>query len=82
MKTKSINVNIVLLIVIAVLLMVNFIMTSVLLSRPATQTQCSSRQKSLPCESIPIKLALDNSDCANKLLEAMNVTNVKILPKN
>ena len=34
-------------------------------------------KKSLPCESVPIRWAVTNYACANSLLLAMNVTNVK-----
>ena len=71
-----------LLMVAGVLLVINVILTSVLLSRPVGQVKCPVKSKSLPCEAMPIKFALDNPDCANKLLRAMNITNVKILPKN
>jgi len=71
-----------LLMVAGILLVVNIILTSLVLSRPVEQIKCPVKSKSLPCEAMPIKFALDNPDCANKLLEAMNVTNVKILPKN
>ena len=73
MKTKS---NIILLIVVAVFLTVNLVMMSMLLSRPISQ--CPVKLKSLPCEAMPIKFALDYPDCANKLLMAMNITNVKV----
>jgi hypothetical protein len=33
--------------------------------------------KSLPCESVPLRWAVDNYGCANSLLLSMNVTNVK-----
>jgi hypothetical protein len=36
--------------------------------------------KSLPCESVPLRWAVDNYGCANSLLLAMNVTNVKFNP--
>jgi hypothetical protein len=34
-------------------------------------------KKSLPCESVPISWAVSHYECANSLLWAMNVTNVK-----
>ena len=71
-----------LLMVAGILLVVNMILTSLVLSRPVGQVLCPAKSKSLPCEAMPIKFALNNPGCANKLLEAMNVTNVKILPKN
>ena len=82
MKIKSMKSCISLLVVIVVLLTTNMSMTLLLLSRPMTQVQCPVKSKSLPCEAIPIKFALDHPDCANRLLEAMNVTNVKVLPRN
>ena len=36
--------------------------------------------KSLPCESVPLRWAVDNYGCANSLLLSMNVTNVKFYP--
>ena len=72
----------VLLITAGILLAVNVILTSLLLSRPTVECQCPAKQKSLLCESVPIGWAVDNHDCANSLLLAMNVTNVKFHPKN
>jgi hypothetical protein len=71
----------ILLIAAGLLLVVNVILTSLLISKPAVECQCSVR-KPLPCESVPISWAVDNYDCANSLLLAMNVTNVKFRPKN
>ena len=36
----------------------------------------------LPCPAIPTRLILENPECADKLIRAMNVTNVRVLPKN
>ena len=72
----------VLLIATGVLLVVNVILTSLLITKPAVECQYPVKQKSLPCESVPIAWAVDNYDCANSLLLAMNVTNVKFRPKN
>jgi len=80
MKTKYIKSKVALQVVIVVLLAANLVMTSMVLSRAVSQ--CPTKSKSLPCEAMPIKFALDNPGCANKLLEAMNVINVKILPRN
>ena len=68
--------------IVIVLLAANLIVSSLLLSRPIAQNQCPEKSRSLLCEAMPIKFALDNPDCANKLLMAMNVTNVKVLPQN
>ena len=35
----------------------------------------------LPCPAIPTKLILEDPECADKLVRAMNVTNVRILPR-
>ena len=35
----------------------------------------------LPCAAIPTRLVLDHPECAQRLLEAMNVTNVRIEPR-
>ena len=37
------------------------------------------KPRSLPCESIPIRFAMDHPDCVNELLDDMNVTNVRFL---
>lgn len=38
-------------------------------------------RRSLPCEAIPIRFVLDDPVCADKLLRAMNVSNVRVLPR-
>jgi hypothetical protein len=80
MKIKCIKGNIALLAVIVVLLTANLIMTSLLFSKLKVQNQCPVKQKSLPCESVPLNWAVNNYQCANSLLLAMNVTNVKFHP--
>jgi hypothetical protein len=37
-------------------------------------------QQSKACPNMPIKFAAEYPDCANRLLEAMNITNVKVVP--
>ena len=80
MKTKYVKSKVALLVTIVVLLTANLLMTFMVLSRPVIQ--CSVKSRSLPCESVPLNWAVENYNCANSLLLAMNVTNVKILPKN
>ena len=41
----------------------------------------SPKPRSLPCESIPVRFALDHPDCVNELLYHMNVTNVRFLSR-
>ena len=72
----------VLLITAGIFLAVNVILTSLQLSRPRVECQYPAKQKSLPCESVPLDWAVNYPDCANGLLLAMNVTNVKFQPKN
>jgi hypothetical protein len=36
-------------------------------------------RRSLPCEAIPVRFVLDDPLCADKLLKAMNVTNVRVV---
>jgi len=38
------------------------------------------RRESLPCQAVPTQFVMDEPECADKLLRAMNVTNVRILP--
>ena len=80
MKRKSIKGNIALLIIVIILLTANLVITLIVLLRPTPQIQCPTMKKSLPCESVPLNWAVDNYECANTLLRAMNVTNVKFLP--
>ena len=72
----------ILVITAGILLVVNVILTSMLLSRLAVECQRPVKSKPLPCESVPISWAVTHYDCANSLLLAMNVTNVKFQPKN
>jgi len=70
-----------LLIIAGILLVINVILTSLLLTRPVIECQSLVKTKSIPCESVPLKWAVNNVDCANSLLRAMNVTNVNFLPR-
>jgi hypothetical protein len=71
--------------VIAVVVIVAALMINIGLQLKAigllerSQVQCQSR-KSLPCESVPLRWAVENYGCANSLLLSMNVTNVKFNP--
>ena len=40
-----------------------------------------SAKQSLPCAAIPTRYVLEYPECADKLLRAMNVTNVRILSR-
>lgn len=66
---------------IILLLAVNFYMSFQIKSNlEQIQELVAKPKKSLPCESVPISWAVTNYDCANSLLFAMNVTNVKFNP--
>jgi hypothetical protein len=65
-------------IIVILLLLTNLVITSVLLVRPVNP--CPTKSRTLPCESVPISWAVNNYQCANSLLRAMNVTNVKFNP--
>ena len=68
---------------LVVYMMVVFLLAANLYMSFQMQSQLNDMQlavtpkKSLPCESIPLGWAVTHHDCANSLLWAMNVTNVK-----
>ena len=82
METKTTIQNHIQFLVVIVLLVANLFVTSIILSKSISQIRCPVKPKSLPCESMPLGWVADNYECANSLLLAMNVTSVKILPKN
>ena len=43
--------------------------------------ECPAHRRLLPCEAIPIRFVLDDPVCADRLLRAMNVTNVGVIEK-
>ena len=40
-----------------------------------------ARKDTLPCAALPTRFVLESPDCAQKLLDSMNVTNVRVLPR-
>ena len=67
-------------IIVILFLAANLYMSFQLQSK-LNQLQITVRpKKSLPCESVPLNWAVVNYDCANSLLVAMNVTNVRFDP--
>jgi hypothetical protein len=76
------KVSLIVVLLIVILLIANLVTSAVIVSKIGKSCQYPAKAKSLPCESMPIKFALEHPDCANKLLEAMNVTTVKVLPRN
>jgi hypothetical protein len=62
------------------LLVVNLYMSFQIYSKMGEIRKAVAPKKSLPCESVPLNWAVTNYECANSLLLAMNVTNVKFEP--
>ena len=74
MKQKQSVLIIVLLILILMGVMADIIIT--VRTAPSTPAK-----PSLPCAAIPTRYVLEYPECADRLLRAMNVTNVRILPR-
>jgi len=68
-------------ILILMVLIVDLVFTIRLSAEVKSTISEIQAQKSLPCAAIPTKYILQEPECADKLLRAMNVTNVKILPR-
>ena len=71
MKEKKVKWVIILLVLILIAIVAD---TTVRLSVPAKP------KKSSRCLAIPIKFAMENPDCTNKLIKAANLTNIRIVP--
>jgi hypothetical protein len=56
----------------------DLILTLHLSAQIGTVQDTAKVQRSLPCEAIPVRFVLEEPECADKLLQAMNVTNVRI----
>jgi len=69
-----------------VLIVLGLPLNTFLLIRVSTQIaelrESNDKRSDLPCAAIPTRFVLDDPECADKLLRAMNVTNVRVLPKN
>ena len=82
MKIKKPIWRVVLLVCILGLVLAN-VLTAIRLTSKIDNVQPCPQKRRLPCEAIPIKFAIDEPNCANKLLGAMNITNVQfLLPDN
>ena len=75
MKQKTAVVIMILLSLILIGVAANIIIT--IRTVPGTPVKTS-----LPCAAIPTRYVLEYPECADKLLRAMNVTNVRILPRS
>lgn len=68
---------------LAVSLLVNLVLSVVLLPiHPQGSPPATRPTGVLPCQAIPTKLILEDPACADKLIQAMNVTGVRVLPKD
>jgi len=69
-----------------VLIVLGLLLNTLLLIRVSRQIaefkESNNSGSDLPCAAIPTRLVLQEPDCVDKLLRAMNVTNVRVLPKN
>lgn len=66
--------------IVLVLLMMTLagVIANTLMLFKISSTVAQATPRSLPCAAIPTKLILEDPICAQKLLETMNVTNVRI----
>ncbi len=71
-----------LLILILVGTLVQAVLTVRLTAGLAASAVSRQAPQALPCGAIPTKLILEDPVCADKLLRAMNVTDVRILPRH
>ncbi len=67
-------------VIVILLLTANLYMSFQIYNKLGEIRKVAVPKKSLPCESVPLNWAVVNYDCANSLLRAMNVTNVKFNP--
>ncbi len=81
MKRKKPVWRVVLLVCVLGLVLINLLITMRFASKIDQVQSCSQKRKSLPCEAIPIKFAIEEPQCANRLLRAMNITNVNFSPR-
>ena len=81
MRNKVSAWGIILILLILVGLIANSIMMVKMSKRIETLALCIEK-KSLACAAIPTRYVMEEPECADKLLRAMNVTNVHILPRN
>lgn len=67
---------------LSLLVLGNLLLTARLFAHIERTCLHADQKRSLPCSAIPTRFVLDDPECADKLLRAMNVTNVRVLPKN
>ncbi len=64
-----------------VLLAASLALTVRLATQPINSTVCPEPTPDIVCRGLPLRLVHDDPECANKLLRAMNITNVRVMPK-
>ena len=65
--------------VLAIGMLLNVYLTLRLSTQIGSITLQLHARPSLPCAAIPTRFVMDEPVCAQKLIEAMNVTNVRVL---
>ena len=69
----------VIVVVLLVSLVTNLLLAVVLLQHLGARQPDVQGSPTLRCTAIPVKLILEDPECADKLLRAMNVTNVRVV---
>ncbi len=77
MKHKADWISLVILLVVVV----NVLYTIRLSAEVKAKIAEVQKDKSLPCAAIPTRYILEEPECADKLLQAMNVTNVRVVAR-
>jgi hypothetical protein len=78
--SRRVNMSVRLLILIA--LIVNAVMLMRIHHELAGLEYRSASARDLPCAALPTRFVLESPECAQKLLEAMNVTNLRVHSAN
>jgi len=71
-----------LLTLILIALALNWAMLLRIEAQMASLAGARSRSSDLPCAALPTRFVLDEPECAQRLLEAMNVDNVRVIGRH
>ena len=82
MKERKYNWQMGLMVCVLVVVIINLLMILQLSADMQEMQKHTPNRRSLPCGAIPTRYVIDEPECADKLLRSMNVTNVRILPRN
>jgi hypothetical protein len=69
-------------VVLLVSIVTNLLLAFVLLQHLSARQPEGQVSPTPRCTAIPVKLILEDPECADKLLRAMNVTNVRVVARN